>query len=102
MGIDVRWEDEEGNPLGEPVFDPRNVLAHALERTTNADAKCVQFIDRYGDTLFNLLQVPTLVGELEELRLKTPDNEEQRHLADVLELLNRRQEPHAYVRFVGD
>ena len=64
MGIDLHWEDETGEVL-EAIYDPVNYLGFvlailALEKTT-----CLRFIDPYGNTVFNHLQIPDLVRELQ-------------------------------------
>jgi hypothetical protein len=64
---------------------------------------CLQFVDPYGDTLFNQKQIPTLIVELMNLAL---DREDERYVAvakDLVTFVTRfRDQPHTYVRFVGD
>jgi len=102
MGINVCWEDERGNKLGEEIGDPQNLLAHALPRITDADSKCLPFIDPYGDTLFNYLQRPALISELEVLQRHLSGDTERQHVGKVLDLLRREPQLRAYVRFIGD
>ena len=99
MGIDVRLETENAEPIGEPLYDQSGRLASAL-----ADAKGSQisFIDPYGNTVFNQLQLPVLVKELEAVlsHVAVPSRE---HLSGVIELLRQGLEkPHVYARFIGD
>ena len=99
MVIDVRLETENAEPIGEAIYDQSGRLASAL-----ADAKGsqIEFIDPYGNTVFNQLQLPVLVKELEGVlsKVAAPSCE---HLSAVIELLRRGlEEPHVYARFIGD
>jgi hypothetical protein len=66
MPIDVRLEDERGNPvatLDSPSWLTNWMLSCAdLERTV-----CLRFIDPYGNTVFNRWQLRVLVEELTAL-----------------------------------
>ena len=86
------------------VPDARNMLAKIVRHLRTSETKCVQFIDPYGDTVFNALQVPMLIAELEDLERTTSDEDEGAHLHAVVGLLRRHLNdgPHRYVRFVGD
>jgi len=99
MGIDVRLETENAEPIGEPIYDSSGRLAAAL-----AEAKgcLVGFVDPYGNTVFNQLQLPTVLKELEAvLKNGTPSSRD--HLAAVLTLLRTGlEQPHVYARFIGD
>jgi hypothetical protein len=68
MPIDGRLEDERGNvtsSLDSPSWLTNWMLACAdLDRTA-----CLRFIDPYGNTVFNSLQMRVLVEELAALEL---------------------------------
>jgi hypothetical protein len=73
---------------------------------------CLRFIDPYGDTLFNQLQLPALRRELESLRphisaaVKTAWSTEElhSHLEQLLALIDEglARGAHHFVRFLGD
>src|SRR5436309_12087304 len=99
MGVDVRLESERAEPLGKTVYDPQGRLAKAI---ATAKGACIGFIDQYGDTVFNQLQLPTLIKELEGLHRKA-SSDQREHIGKVLELLRTGLErPHVYARFIGD
>jgi hypothetical protein len=100
MGIDVVVESESGEVLGK-MLDPGNRLVRALNLPGLEATACLRFIDPYGDTIFNRLQIPHLVAELQALRANVNDALVQ-HLEGVLELIRGVHEPHLYVRFRGD
>ena len=64
MGINARLETERAEPLAE-VLDPHNYLAWLLGLLDDESMVCLPFIDPYGDTIFNGLQLPILLSELE-------------------------------------
>ena len=69
-----------------PMTPPRRVL---------------RFIDWYGDTVFNHLQIPSFLAEWATLK---PRGQEERSLLDQVAALARRVEgePHLYLKFYGD
>lgn len=104
MGINSAWVTESGESK-QQVFDPRQCLTqlatsrwHELNHT-----KCLQFVDPWGDAVFNQSQVPHL---LEELRAELPavsDPELKAHLEKVVRLVERAiNQTHTYIKFVGD
>jgi len=99
MGIDVRLETEKAEPIGEPIVDQSGRLAAALAA---AKGHLIEFIDPYGNTVFNQLQLPVVVKELEAVlgNVGAPSRE---HISAVVELLRSGlEEPHVYARFIGD
>jgi hypothetical protein len=63
MGINVQLETERGLRLRE-VPDPRGYVEWLLGMAGSRASLCLQFIDPYGDTVFNGLQLPVLKAEL--------------------------------------
>ena len=102
MGIELLWEEESGDVLAR-VDDPLSLVQRFLPSPSALDFACLRFVDPYGDTIFNTLQLPFL---LEELRRRSESSFEPKviaHLQAVLELVNKAQgHVHTYVRFVGD
>ncbi len=63
MGIDLRIEDEKGRSHHE-VSDPRACVPRFLAMSNTQGTVCLQFIDPYGDTVFNCLQLDALQAEV--------------------------------------
>jgi len=102
MGIDVHWEDENGASLAE-LPDLGSMVAQFLPHSDAQDFPCLRFVDPYGDTVFNQLQIGQLVAELEKLSEQHYDPEVERHLRSVLEFVRQaRDRVHTYVKFYGD
>jgi hypothetical protein len=64
MGIDARIETERAESLAD-VPDPRGYFSWGLSLHDQDSTICLKFIDPYGNTIFNQLQLPTLLSELE-------------------------------------
>ena len=100
MGIDTRIESESGALIRE-LSDPHSLLSCLIPVKT--PGHCLPFIDPYGDTLFNQLQIPHLIDELHAVSKTCDEPSVRRHVEAVLELARTAQgQAHIYVRFVGD
>ena len=66
MGIDARIETERGMCVAE-LGDPHNRLNLLLSTSVLDSTRCLQFIDPYGDTVFNRYQIPVLQSECSAL-----------------------------------
>jgi hypothetical protein len=103
MSVNVRLETERGECVAE-LEDPDGALGRVLSALETGESRYWRFIDPYGDTVFNRLQMEPFLIELDAI--------ERRHLADTvvrqwlagLEPLARRcrDEVHLYLKFLGD
>jgi hypothetical protein len=67
------------------------------------DQACLRFIDPYGDTTFDQLQLPILLAELESLGADRELDEELVVIRALLTFLEQaRDQTHTYVKFIGD
>jgi hypothetical protein len=95
MPVTVRIQDENGEPLDDGWND-----IHSSEALVAPDANghCLPFIDPYGDTTFNQLQIPHLIGELMEHRTETRNRTLSRTLDSLISYLQTADERvHVYV-----
>src|SRR5688572_17636075 len=100
MPITVQCEDENGEHLGQIWSDPSSTraLANPLE-----DSSCLQYIDPFGDTVFNHLQVPQLLHELRGHSMSRRDAQLSKVIDALIYFLEHAPPgPHIYARFVGD
>jgi len=101
MGIRIQLEDESGNSEGELLIDA--FLFRVIPPVSDASYACLRFIDPYGDTIFNRLQIPVFIEELNCLAGTAETKEEKHFLKELLKLAQKcRDEPHFYLRFIGD
>ena len=102
MGIDVYLEDENGKEL-ESVMDEKNSFAHFITQTKFPDTMCLRFIDPYGDTTFNGLQLPVIEDELRKQLETTTVPLLKAHLQKIIDLVVKAQsDVHIYIKFFGD
>jgi len=102
MGIDLSWQEEDGTPL-EVVGDPRSHLSHLVQRVDLAGTMCLRFLDPYGDTTFNQLQIPVLKAEIEDVMSGEEAPQVREHLRQILDLVGKAAgQVHTYLKFVGD
>lgn len=102
MGVDVNRQHEDGVVI-ESVNDLHEHLAKVLCAADLEKTACLRFVDPYGDTKFNQLQIPVLLRELEALASGGLEPAQREHLLRVVEVVRRALEQvHVYVEFVGD
>jgi hypothetical protein len=102
VGLDARWRDEQGSDLG-AVTDPQMVFSRHIQSSLWSETRCLQFIDPYGDTVFNQRQIPVLVRELESSEIAVTDAAIKQQICDVVRLLKSAEgHTHTYAWFIGD
>jgi hypothetical protein len=102
MGIDVRVETESGEVQDE-VLDDENLTEKLLPDHEDGTSPCLRFVDPYGDTVFNQIQIPLVVAELEKRLRGLAKAEVKTHCEAVLKVLRATVgEEHTYVRFSGE
>lgn len=102
MGLNIRLEEEDGSVV-EQIEDPRGDLNRLLVAVADGSPICLQYIDLYGDTVFNRLQMKPFLREWAGLKARAVERP-QAHLVTEVERLARTVEDdvHLYLRFVGD
>jgi len=61
MSITIAIEGENGNEI--ESFDDNDLLQTIIPDYNDFNSYCLRFIDLYGDTTYNNLQVPVLIKE---------------------------------------
>lgn len=103
MGIhSIRLEEEGGRVIREIDGDPHG-LDRLLPDLSQTRYQCIRFIDEYGDTVFNRLQMDQFLTEWAELAARAATAEDRVLIEAVRRLAEDcRAEPHRYLRFCGD
>lgn len=98
--IEITLEDENGKTI-ERLEDPKNYFNLLLASRDTTDTNFLRFIDPYGDTTFNSLQIPFFIKELKELLKLSKNKEFIDYGRKVLELAEKAR-THIYLKFYGD
>lgn len=101
--IEIRLEDSRRRLIKRMVSDtePLDGVINAVE----ADPRfpCLGFVDPYGDTLFNRVQLAQLAKELENLQSGSLATETDHALVELREMaVWGASNPHHYLRIRGD
>jgi hypothetical protein len=101
MAVNVFLQSVRGDKYGEAI-DPYYSMAKAWP-ISDPSFPLLQYIDPYGNVIFNGGQMPEVKLELQVL-LERATNDEQKalliHIGDLAERCHR--EPHLFLRFAGD
>jgi hypothetical protein len=102
MGFDIRLEDAAGKQIEESV-DVESLLSRLLPAWDDASFHCLRYVDPWGVTVFNHLQMDELVAELRRIRSKA-STEDERAFVDGIEVMAMkcREGENLYLKFTGD
>jgi hypothetical protein len=102
MGINVRLQTERGE-LIEEMIDWNETVSTFITHWDDTSFCCLRFIDEYGDTVFNTLQMESFLTEWERVsdRIET---DEQRNVWNQVKTFAERcqKQSHTYLKFIGD
>jgi hypothetical protein len=102
---DMVCEDESGN-----IIEAQNISIQEIHRLIHNNISseelqktfCLQFIDPWGDTLFNRLQLAYLIKEFEQLHNNCRIKEEKERLLSIINFITKAEETHTFIKFFGD
>jgi hypothetical protein len=98
MGLTIVLEDENGGAI---QTLPKELDHDELENIHLDDFILLKYIDFYGNTTFNTLQLDDLISDLEKLKPMAASQSEI--IQQIISLAKRSQdEVHTYIKFYGD
>ena len=95
--IGLQRETEEGEV--EAIFSEGKSIDLRLLNNQLEKTSCLRFIDPYGDTVFNQLQIPLLIEEIQHVAANVS---EPFDITEMVEFLEDSINLHTHVRFIGD
>lgn len=101
MGVDIRLEDKNGNKLDESP-DLENLLSRLLPGWDDASFHVLRYVDPWGETIFNHLQMDELISELRKIRAKASTEEERAFIDNLESMAMRCKDENLYLKFLGD
>jgi hypothetical protein len=102
MGLDIRLETERGDII-DSVGDPHNLLHNLLPLPGDESDTMLSWIDWYGNTTFNHLQMKRFLGEWDRVIRRVENPEATDLLSRIRELAVRCSEERTFhLKFIGD
>jgi hypothetical protein len=102
MGLGIELQDEWGGIISSTA-DPKNLLANLLPPLGDESHPMLGFIDPYGNTTFNNLQINLFLLEWTEVSSRAQSPEERELVSEIEAMAHRvRDEVHHYLKFIGD
>ena len=102
MGMSIRLETRNGKAI-EEIPDLESLLSRFFPSWDDLTYHFLRYIDPWGETVFNHLQMDELIFELRRIRQKA-STEEQRAFVDAIEGMAGRckDSDGLYLKFSGD
>jgi hypothetical protein len=97
--IGLQRESEVGGVLAR--FQDRGIDLRIVLRAP-PDSAVLRFIDPYGNTVINQMQLRQLITELRGLVSEAAEQDFRHNVERVISFLEASRGVHVYVRFVGD
>jgi hypothetical protein len=102
MGMKIFLEGEKGDQI-DNISDVHRLLLRLIKESDVSNTCCLRFIDPYGHTVFNRLQMPQLLLELGELHRFANRPDQNKLLSEVEDLAQQcAKEVHLYIKIYGD
>lgn len=102
MAINIYLQNIDGSKREAVVLDKYYSLAK-LWPIEDSSFPLLQYVDPYGNTIFNGAQMPEIERELDRLIAQAANDEQIQVLRQVRDLAERcRRHAHKFLRFVGD
>lgn len=95
MPWNVRLQDEKGKPV-----IPKDALIEFATIPDTEDFALLRYIDAYGDTYFNTIQMHDFISDWE--KLNPPDHQREQWALVLVMAVRCRDEVHLYLKFAGD
>ena len=98
MGLTIVLEDEDGLAI---QTLPKDLQYSELEHVNFDVFILLKYVDFYGDTTFNTLQLDDLIADL--MLLKNIAAHQSKIIQQIINLaLESKQSVHTYIKFYGD
>lgn len=102
VSFDIRLESKDGG-LIEEMPDLESLLSRLLPSFEDSSFHLLRYLDPWGDTIFNRLQMEELVAELQRIRPKASTEEERAFVDSIGRMAVRCREGEGlYLKFLGD
>jgi hypothetical protein len=101
MTLSIHLETENGKTLDS--FDDHGLLMPLIPPLNDKNYYCIKYINPYGDTVFNYLQMDDFISELKQIKSNSSDEKVKELIDKIIQLAERcKQKVHTYIKFYGD
>ena len=101
MSITIALKGSQLNTI-DFFIDERNTLYGMFPSEDDRSYRCLGFVDAYGHTMFNYLQMDSFLSELDRVAEPAPSDEATFLLERVREFAQRCAKERLYLWFHGD
>jgi len=100
--ISVALVTETGEKI-DSIVDSTNLLGSLPSPLDGNPYRLLNYIDIYSDTIFNRMQIPDLIVDLDRLREATPSDEHRTFISRLEDMAERSLlSPHQFLKFIGE
>lgn len=102
--VELEWVNEKGNTIERSQINFIHIINDLLKvKDFKTKYVWLSTIDYYGNTFFNVRQVPIVIKELNNLKKEKIDLEVKNMISESVTFLNKVNiKVHTYIKFVGD
>jgi hypothetical protein len=101
MSLTINLETEDGKILTS-ICD-NNLLQESIPTIEDEKFYCLKYIDLYGDTVFNRLQMDDLIKELLIVKAESKSTDLSDFIGVLVDLAKKcKNDVHLYLKFYGD
>ncbi len=97
--VDIELQNEKGETIEKSPINFVEFLYFVDYSILNKEYPWLATIDPFGNTIFNVLQIPNLVKDLE--KLSNENAEKTSTIKEVITFL-KKIDTHLYIKFIGD
>jgi hypothetical protein len=102
MSFTITLENELNEAI-ESIVENNTDLVNYLPEKIESNGCCIKYIDRYGITVFNRLQMDDFIKEIGLLKVTSQDKEVQDLVDQIIKLAEEcKRKIHLYIKFYGD
>lgn len=101
QNIQINLENENGQSIEKSNINFADIIAVLWKYGNEKEYPWLWTIDPYGDTVFNIHQIPKITEELSTLSLKVKDKKIVDEIKDTIDFI-KKIEQHLYIKFIGD
>lgn len=99
--LTINLEDENGAVIDS--IEDNGILHQYIPAIDDKKYYCIKYINPWGDTVFNYLQMNDFIAEIIEIKNNSQSKDLENLVNNIVHMAERCKEiGHAYLKFIGD